>query len=171
MLNIPTAPQTIENTPPFLGEVPVERTALDLLLRPSPEDAFEWSASLNGRCTDWRDLESRNQVVGLVQLIFRDGDWLIIQSKNLDYLPAGRYAQVMNLGRGYQVEVAHQDGAVVHNWRIGLGMDADDDGNAPYEGPTPSQRLPFAGVTEVLDSWLRGHGVPRGYGAALHVYG
>lgn len=171
MLETLTAPQTIENMPTLWSAVPVEGTALDLLLRPSPEDAFEWSVSLSGRCTDWRDLESRDQVVGIVQLISTDGDWLIIQSKNLDYLPAGRYAQVMNVGRGYHVEVAHQDGSVVHNWRIGLGMEADDDGNVPYGGPAPSQRLTFAAVTEVLDSWLRGHGIPLGYGAALHVYG
>ncbi len=93
MLETLTAPQTIDNMQPLQGVVPVEGTALDLLLRPSPEDAFEWSVSLNGRCTDWRDLESRDQVVGLVQLISTDGDWLIIQSKNLDYLPLGRYAR------------------------------------------------------------------------------
>lgn len=77
----------------------------------------------------------------------------------------------MNVGRGYHVEVAHENGSVVHNWRIGLGIQADDDGNAPYGGAAPSQRLTFAAVTEVLDSWLRGHGIPLGYGAALHVYG
>lgn len=171
MMETLSDPMITEDVSPRLSAMPVEGTALDLLLRPSPEEAFEWSVSLNGHCTDWRDLESRDQMVGLVQLISTDGDWLIIQSKNLDYLHVGRYAQVMNVGRGYHVEVAHENGSVVHNWRIGLGIQADDDGNAPYGGPAPSQRLTFAAVTEVLDSWLRGHGIPLGYGAALHVYG
>jgi hypothetical protein len=107
---------------------------------------------------------------GTGQADCQDGDWLIIQTKNLDQLPTGRYAQVMNLGRGYHVEVAHQDGSVLHNWRIGLGASADDAGNSPTTAATPSQQLSFAAVTEVLDSWLRGNGVPLGYGAALHVY-
>lgn len=38
--------------PTLSGAVPVEGTALDLLLRPSPEDAFEWRVSLSDRCTD-----------------------------------------------------------------------------------------------------------------------
>ncbi|WP_146067487.1 hypothetical protein [Arthrobacter sp. SX1312] len=126
---------------------------------------------MNDHCSNWRDLESRAQVVHLVRLIATSGDWLIIQSRNLDHSPSGRYAQVMNTGSGYLVEVAYSDGAATYNWRIGLGAEADAAGNKPHATVAPIQRLKFAAVTEVLDSWLRGHGMPLGYGGALHVYG
>ncbi|MHA7209638.1 hypothetical protein [Arthrobacter sp. MDT1-65] len=150
--------------------VPVEEALLDLLLHPEAEEAFEWMVSVDGVCTDWRDLESRDQVVRLVRLLTNSGDWLVIQSKSLDHGPSGRYAQVMNTGSVYLVEVAYRETGAVYNWRIGLGAEADDAGNRPYSAITPIQQLMFAAVTEVLDSWLRGHGIPLGYGGALHVY-
>ncbi|MHA7283675.1 hypothetical protein [Arthrobacter sp. TMS2-4] len=150
---------------------PVEQTLLDLLLHPAVEEAFQWMVSVDGNCSNWRDLESRAEVVRLVRLIATSGDWLVIQSKNLDLGPSGRYAQVMNTGSGYLVEIAYCDGGAVHNWRIGLGAEADDAGNKPHSAVAPIQQLRFAAVTEVLDSWLRGYGMPLGYGGALHVYG
>ncbi|MHA7239611.1 hypothetical protein [Arthrobacter sp. TMS1-12-1] len=149
---------------------PVDDAFLDLLLHPAAEEAFQWMASVDGCCSDWRDLGSRARVVRLIRLIAASGDWLIIQSKNLDRGPSGRYAQVMNTGSGYLVEVAYCDDAGTHNWRIGLGAEADDAGNKPHAAVAPIQQLGFAAVTEVLDSWLRGHGIPLGYGGALHVY-
>ncbi|MBG6225929.1 hypothetical protein IWX63_002512 [Arthrobacter sp. CAN_A2] len=153
-----------------LVAAPVDETLLDLLLHPAAEEAFEWMVSVDDHCSTWHDLDSRAEVVRLVRLIATAGDWLILQSKNLDHGPSGRYAQVMNTGSGYHLEVAYRDDAAVHNWRIGVGADAVDAGNKPHAIVAPIQQLKFAAVTEVLDSWLRGHGIPLGYGGALHVY-
>jgi hypothetical protein len=53
---------------------------------------------------------------------------------------------------------------------VGLGTAADEAGNRPFRGVSPSQNLTLAGTSEVMVSWLNGHGLPLGYGAALHVY-
>lgn len=150
---------------------PVEETHADRLLRSASEEEFEWMARVTGCHTDWNDLKSRDRFVEVVELINRDGDWFVIQSKNLDHRVSGRYVQVMNTGSAYHVEVASKEDAIIRNWRVGLGAEADDAGNEPYFAAASTQRLPFAAITEVLNSWLRGHGIPLGYGAALHVYG
>ncbi|MBJ2120347.1 hypothetical protein I6N91_05065 [Arthrobacter sp. MSA 4-2] len=151
--------------------MPVEKTHADPLLCPASEEEFEWMAYMTGCRTDWYDLKSLDRFVEVINMTSRNGDWSVIQSKNLDHRTSGRYVQVMNIGSAYHVEVASKEDEIIRNWRIGLGTEADDAGNEPYSPAVPTQQLPFTAVTEVLDSWLRGHGIPLGYGAALHVYG
>ncbi|PPB48012.1 hypothetical protein C4K88_16290 [Arthrobacter pityocampae] len=153
-----------------LVAAPADHPLLEVLLHPAAEEAFQWMVSIGDQCNPWRDLGSRAEVVRLLRLIAADGDWLVIQSKDLDRGPSGRYAQVMNTGHGYFVEIAYRDDGAVHNWRIGRGADADDAGNKPHGAVTRIHQLKFAEITEVLDSCLRGHGLPLGYGGALHVY-
>lgn len=144
--------------------------ALELMLELQPEEALEWKAQLNQQYTDWRDVESASHLVALIQGISRDGDWLVVQTKGLHGQPIGRYAQAMNTGNGYQVEVAQSCRGTTRNWRVGLGSGADEDGNRPSGGVSASQNLSRAATAEVMVSWLNGHGLPLGYGAALHVY-
>ncbi len=164
------APISTGNEPAPVGFAPSGEELLDLLPYPAGEEAFEWMVSVNDVCTDWRDLGSRDEVVRLVRLLAGSGDWLIIHTKNSDSSRSERYAQVMNTGRAYHVELAYSDAGAMYNWRVGLGTEADDAGNLPNAAAKPVQQLMFAGVTEVLDSWLRGHGIPLGYGGALHIY-
>lgn len=145
-------------------------THLELLLQAQPNEAMEWQAQVEGHYTGWHALDSTDHVVELAKSIFHDGDWLTIQTRHLDGHSQGRYAQAMNTGTGYQLEVAQVQGTVSYNWRVGLGTGSERAGNAPYSGVRGAQILPLAAVTEVLVSWLRGHGLPHGYGAALHVY-
>ncbi len=151
--------------------VTATNTELELMLLIQPEESLEWQGEVNGRCTGWHDVESSSHLVSLVQMISHEGDWLTVQSKRLDAGPVGRYGQAMNTGKGYHVEVAQVSRGATHNWRIGIGSSADDAGNEPCEGVSSSQHLSLAAAAEVLVSWLNGHGLPLGYGAALHVYG
>lgn len=143
---------------------------LELLLFIQPEESLEWQAEVEGAYTGWHDVESSDHLVGVIKMIDGDGDWLTVQTKGLDQLGVGRYAQAMNTGTGYQLEVARADGGTTYNWRIGLGAAADDAGNEPHAGAARSQDLGLAAVVEVLVSWLRGRGLPLGYGAALRIY-
>ncbi|WP_024476651.1 hypothetical protein [Arthrobacter sp. CAL618] len=143
---------------------------LELMLRVQPEESLEWQAQVDGAYTGWHDVESSDHLVGVVKMIDDDGDWLTVQTKGLEQLGMGRYAQAMNTGTGYQLEVARADGGTTYNWRIGLGAAADDAGNEPYAGATRLQELSLAAVIEVLVSWLLGQGLPQGYGAALRIY-
>ncbi|MEN8583109.1 hypothetical protein ABFP37_10415 [Burkholderia sp. RS01] len=145
-------------------------TTLELILDLQPEEALEWKAQLNQQYTDWQDVESATHLVALILGISRDGDWLVVQTKGLDGQPIGRYAQAMNTGSGYQVEVAQICRGTTRNWRVGLGSASDEAGNRPLGGVCASQNLTLAGTSEVMVSWLNGHGLPLGYGAALHVY-
>lgn len=145
-------------------------TELELILLVQPEDSLEWQEEVNGRYTGWHDVESSSHLISLIQRIAQEGDWLTVQTKHLDAQPVGRYAQAMNTGEGYQVEVAQVSRGTTHNWRIGTGSSADDAGNEPSGGVSKSQRLSLAAASEVLVSWLNGHGLPLGYGAALHTY-
>lgn len=146
-------------------------TDLELMLLLQPEESLEWQGEVNGRYTGWHDVDSSSHLVSLLQTIPHEGDWLTVQTKRLDVGPVGRYGQAMNTGQGYQVEVAQVSRGTTHNWRIGIGSSADDAGNEPYSGVSTSQHLSLAAVSEVLVSWLNGHGLPLGYGASLHVYG
>lgn len=159
--------QVLAQTP---GLEDVTDARLELLLQPQPNEEMEWQAQVEGRYTGWHLVESTDHVVELAKSIFHDGDWLTIQTRHLDERRQGRYAQAMNTGTGYQLEVAQVEGSATYNWRIGLGSEADSAGNAPYGGVQQAQNMSLAAVTEVLVSWLRGHGRPHGYGAALHVY-
>jgi hypothetical protein len=147
-----------------------QEPALELLLQVQPDEALEWHALFGNDYSGWHDLESAGQIIQLIKSLTGDGDWLTIQTKGLDALPAGRYAQAMNLGCGYQVEVAQTYGAITYSWRIGLGPTADSAKNRPNTKAEEIQILQLAEVIEVLSSWLRGHGLPLGYGAALHIY-
>jgi hypothetical protein len=145
-------------------------TTLELMLELQPDEALEWKAQLNRQSTGWRNVESATHMIALIQDIARDGDWLVVQTKGLNSQPIGRYAQAMNTGSGYQVEVAQICRGTTRNWRVGLGAASDDAGNMPNGGVSASQTLTLAGAAEVMVSWLNGQGLPLGYGAALHVY-
>lgn len=154
----------------MLETLTIPDTRLELMLQVQSEESLEWKADVRGQNTGWQDLESSSQLVAVIQGISHDGDWLVVQTKGLDSQPAGRYAQAMNTGKGYQLEVAHLSDGTTCNWRIGLGSLADEDGNEPHGAVTLSQNLSLAAVSEVMVPWLHGQGVPLGYGAALHVY-
>jgi hypothetical protein len=143
----------------------------ETLLELQPEEALEWKAQVDKWDTGWHDVESSAHLVTLIQGVSHDGDWLVVQTRHIDVTHFGRYAQAMSTGSGYQVEVAVVGRGVTNNWRIGLGPLADEAGNEPHAGVAPSQNLSLAGASEVMLSWLNGHGLPLGYGAALHVYG
>lgn len=145
-------------------------TSLELMLELQPEEALEWKARVSRQCTDWQDVESATRLVTLIRGIARDGDLLVVQTKGLNGQPIGRYAQAMNTGSGYQVEVAQICRGTARNWRVGLGSASDEAGNAPFGGVAASQNLTLAGASEVMVSRLNGHGPPLGYGAALHLY-
>ncbi|MBT2548094.1 hypothetical protein [Arthrobacter sp. ISL-65] len=154
----------------MLDTIARPETSLELMLELQPEEALEWKAQVKQRHTGWHDVESASQLVALIQGVCHDGDWLIVQTKGIDEQHLGRYAQAMRTGKGYHVEVAVISSGVTSNWRIGLGPLADEAGNEPHTGVAPSQNLSLAGASEVMVSWLNGHGLPLGYGAALHVY-
>jgi hypothetical protein len=143
-------------------------THLELMLDPQWEESLEWQAQIGRLHTDWRELTSVSQLVGIAQMIGGEGDWFTVQTRGD---APGRYAQAMNTGSGYLVEVAQADGGITRNWRIGLGVAADDAGNLPFAGPAQSQNLTVAAVVEVFISWFRGSGLPLGYGAAVRIYG
>lgn len=154
----------------MLETLTIPDTSLELMLQVQPEESLEWKSEVKGQYTGWQNLESSSHLVAVVHGISHDGDWLVVQTKGLDSQPAGRYAQAMNTGKGYQLEVAHMSDGITHNWRVGLGLLADEAGNEPYRGVTLSQNLSLAAVSEVMVSWLHGQGLPLGYGTALHVY-
>ncbi|MBT2519740.1 hypothetical protein [Arthrobacter sp. ISL-28] len=154
----------------MLETLTIPDTRLELMLQVQPEESLEWNSEVKGQYTDWQNLESSSHLVAVIHGISHDGDWLVVQTKGLDSQPAGRYAQAMNTGRGYQLEVAHVSDGTTYNWRVGLGLLADEAGNEPYKEVTLSQNLSLAAVSEVMVSWLHGQGLPLGYGAALHVY-
>ncbi|MFP3459811.1 hypothetical protein R5O87_03040 [Arthrobacter globiformis] len=145
-------------------------TSLELMLELQPEECLEWKAEVNGRYTGWHNVESASHLVALIHGVSNAGDWLVVQTRALDYQHFGRYAQVMSTGSGYHVEVAVVSSGVTNNWRVGLGLQADDAGNEPRAGVAPSQNLSLAEASDVMVSWLNGHGLPLGYGAALHVH-
>lgn len=122
-------------------------TSLELPLELQPEESLEWKAQVNKRHTGWHDVESSSHLVALIQGASHGGDWLVVQTKGLDEQHFGRYAQAMNTGCGYHVEVAVVSSGVTNNWRIGLGPLADDAGNKPHEGrrsvtePDPGRNL------------------------------
>ncbi|WP_422391363.1 hypothetical protein [Arthrobacter sp. N1] len=152
----------------MLGIAELTDTHLELMLGFQWEESLEWRAQLGRRHTGWHELTSVSQLVGLVQMIGGEGDWFTAQTRGE---APRRYAQAMNTGSGYLVEVAQVDGGITRNWRIGLGVAADNAGNLPFSAPTQAQNLIFAAVVEVLISWFRGSGLPLGYGAALRIYG
>lgn len=154
----------------MLEMVKLPASQLDPFLQLEPEEALEWRAQLDERPTGWHDVESSDELVAVAQSIGGEGDWFTVQTKDFDVMQSGRYAQAMNIGNGYQVEVAQQYGQTIYNWRIGLGAEADHAGNGPDCDATGIQRLSLAAVIGVLLSWSHGHGLPLGYGAALHVY-
>lgn len=145
-------------------------TKLELMLGVQPEESMEWQAQRKRKYTGWHDLESTDQLIAIARSITRKDDWFTVQTKDLHGQSRGRYAQAANTGKGYLVEVAQTSGETTHNWRIGLGSAADDAGNKPKKGPKRNQILSQAEALEVLVSWLLGHGLPLGYGAALKIY-
>lgn len=143
---------------------------LELMLQIQPEESLEWQAERNGQYTGWHILESAEQLVGLAQSISLRDDWFCVQTRTSGASCPGRYAQVMNTGSGFLMEVAQMQSSATYNWRIGVGPASDDHGNEPRRGVRDSQMISLAGVIEVLMSWLHGRGLPLGYGAALRVY-
>ncbi|PNH86094.1 hypothetical protein CXZ05_03045 [Arthrobacter sp. AFG20] len=155
----------------MLDTITLPESSLKLRLELEYHELLEWKAQVGKWDTGWHDVESSSHLVGLIQGVSHDGDWLVVQTRHVDVTHYGRYAQAMSTGSGYHVEVAIVSGGVTNNWRIGLGPLADEAGNEPHTGVAPSQNLSLAGACEVMVSWLNGHGLPLGYGAALHVYG
>ena len=155
----------------MLDTIALPESSLELMPELQPEGALEWKAQVGTWDTGWHDVESSSHLVGLIQAVRHDGNWLVVQTRYIDVTRYGRYAQAMSTGSGYQVEVAMVSGGTTNNWRIGLGPLADEAGNEPHTGVAPSQNLSLASACEVMASWLNGHGLPLGYGASLHVYG
>jgi hypothetical protein len=155
----------------MLDTITLPESSLELRLELEYHELLEWKAQVGKWDTGWHDVESSSALVGLIQAVSHDGDWLVVQTRHVDVTHFGRYAQAMSTGSGYHVEVAMVSGEVTNNWRIGRGLQADEAGNKPCAGVAPSQNLSLAEASEVMVSWLNGHGLPLGYGASLHVYG
>lgn len=154
----------------MLATLAMPDAQLELMLGVQSEESLEWQAQLDGSYVGWHDVESTSQLIAVAQSITGENDWFTVQTKDLPAKPSGRYAQAANTGSGYMLEVAQVDGKTTHNWRIGLGPEADDAGNRPHSAPKDSQVISLAAVMEVLVSWLHGEGLPLGYGAALRIY-
>jgi hypothetical protein len=155
----------------MLDTIALPESSPELRLEVEFHELLEWKARVGKWDTGWHDVESSSHLVGLIQAVCHDGDWLVVQTRHVDVTHFGRYAQAMSTGSGYHVEVAMVSGGVTNNWRVGLGLQADEAGNEPCAGVAPSQNLSLAEASEVMVSWLNGRGLPLGYGAALHVYG
>jgi hypothetical protein len=155
----------------MLDTIALPESSLELMLELQYHELLEWKAQVRKWDTGWHDVESSSHLVTLIRGVSHDGDWLVVQTRHVDVTHFGRYAQAMSTGSGYHVEVAVVSGEVTNNWRIGLGLQADEAGNEPRVGVAPSQNLSLAEASEVMVSWLNGRGLPLGYGAALHVYG
>lgn len=127
-----------------------------------------WETKIDGVVSGWSELEGSGQLAGLVKSLKTVGDSLALE----DDSPTTRYAQVMLIDDGIlHVELASLQPEGTYNWRIGMGKEADEAVNTPDTGTAEVQELTIAATIEVLSSWAAGHGLPGGYGAALHIYG
>lgn len=136
---------------------------------PEPASQLWWEHMCQFSGQGWHRLESVGQIADLVNTLGEEVDGLSLEDDD----PVTRYAQMYYLGEGrFQLEIAKvlpEGGA--YNWRIGVGAHTDDAGNEPNTSAENEQLLNRAQLIEVLTSWAQGHGLPLGYGAALHSYG
>lgn len=127
-----------------------------------------WETKIAGMVSGWTELEGTSQLAGLVKSLTTARDTLVLE----DDSPTTRYAQIMLIDDGIlHMELASLQPEGTYNWRIGMGRAADDAVNTPDTGTAEVQELTIAATIEVLASWAVGHGLPGGYGAALHIYG
>lgn len=148
------------------GDLPREQ--VEVMTRTTGATQLWWETVIDGVASGWSELQGNGQLVGLVKSLAAAGDKLVIE----DDSPVTRYAQIMLIDEGIlHVELASLQPEGTYNWRIGMGRDADDAVNTPDTGTAAVQELTIAATIEVLSSWAAGHGLPGGYGAALHIYG
>ncbi|OFR88742.1 hypothetical protein HMPREF2863_10540 [Micrococcus sp. HMSC067E09] len=153
------------------GDVTVvpPREGVELMELPEPASQLWWQHMREFFGQGWYRLESVGQIADLVNALGEEIDGLTLEDDD----PVTRYAQMCYLGEGrFQLEIAKvepEGGAF--NWRIGVGAHAEHAGNQPNTSAEDEQLLNRAQLIEVLTSWAQGHGLPLGYGAALHCYG
>jgi hypothetical protein len=145
----------------------IPRERVELMEQPQAATQLWWQTRVDGRVSDWSLLESVEQVAGILSCLQDSPDSLTFE----DDEPVTRYAQVMYLDEDiYLVEIASFQPDGTYNWRVGQGRAADEAANGPEEFDNVHE-LTFAETVDVLSSWAAGHGLPLGYGAALHIYG
>lgn len=152
------------------GDVTVmpPREGVELMETPQPASQLWWEYSKDFAGQGWHPLESVGQIADLVHGLGEETDGLAFEDDD----PVTRYAQMYYLGDDrFQLEIAKVVPEGAYNWRVGAGIHADDAGNAPNTSATEEQLLNRAQLIEVLTSWAQGHGLPLGYGSALHCYG
>lgn len=146
----------------------VPREQVEVMTRTAGATPLWWETTIGGVASGWSELQGNAQLAGLVKSLVAAGDSLLLE----DDSPTTRYAQVMLIDQGVlHVEIASLQPEGTYNWRIGMGREADDAVNTPDTGTAAVQELTIAATIEVLSSWAVGHGLPGGYGAALHIYG
>lgn len=148
------------------GDLPREQ--VEVMTRAVGATQLWWETVIDDVVSGWSELQGVGQLAGLVKSLVAAGDNLVLE----DDSPTTRYAQVMLIDEGVlHVELASLQPEGTYNWRIGMGWEADDAVNTPDTGTAAVQELTIAATVEVLSSWAAGHGLPGGYGAALHLYG
>ena len=90
----------------MLDTITLPESSLELRLELEYHELLEWKAQVGKWDTGWHDVESSSHLVGLIQGVSHDGDWLVVQTRHVDVTHFGRYAQAMSTGSGYHVEVA-----------------------------------------------------------------
>jgi len=145
----------------------IPRERVELMEQPQAATQLWWQTRVDGKVSDWKLLESVEQVAAILPRLRENCDSLTFE----DDEPVTRYAQVMYIDEdAYLVEIASLQPDGAYNWRVGHGRRADDATNAPGQ-LDPAHELTFAQTVDVLSSWAIGHGLPLGYGAALNIYG
>ncbi len=144
------------------------REGVELMEMPEPASELWWQHLRQFSGQGWHRLESVGQIADLVHALGEEVDGLTLEDDD----PVTRYAQMCYLGEGrFQLEIAKVVPEGAYNWRIGAGSHAEEAGNAPDTCAAEEQLLNRAQLIEVLTSWAQGHGLPLGYGSALHCYG
>lgn len=145
----------------------IPRERVEVMEQPQAATQLWWQTKVDRTVSDWSLLESVEQVTGIVSRLQENCDSLTFE----DDEPVTRYAQVMYIDEdAYLVEIASFQRDGTYNWRVGQGQRADAATNAPGQLDA-AHELTFAETVDVLSSWAVGHGLPLGYGAALHIYG
>lgn len=159
-------PGSFEVSTAAWGDLPREQ--VEVMTRAAGATPLWWETKIDEVVSGWSELEWVGQLAGLVKSLKTARDTLVLE----DDSPTTRYAQIMLIDEGVlHVELASLQPEGTYNWRIGMGREADDAVNTPDTGTAAVQELTIAATIEVLSSWVVGHGLPGGYGAALHVYG
>jgi hypothetical protein len=145
----------------------IPRERVEVMEQPQAATQLWWQTSVDRKVSAWSLLESVDQVNGIVSRLQDTCDSLTLE----DDEPVTRYAQVMYIDEdAYLVEIASFQSDGTYNWRVGNGRPADEATNVPHDLDA-AHELTLAQTVDVLSSWAAGHGLPLGYGAALHIYG